>query len=157
MATWRLIAHHTDADTQIKAFHDLGCIAIGWSLVGDLRLIGPESAAEITPRVRVAYPESNNAHLGGPSLWRFYEEMRPGDFVILGDGSRRRAVMRVSGEYEFVPTAEAVGTLGYRHRRAAETVMSDPEHVWERSGAALAEGENVRWTLARCAERHPAP
>ncbi len=68
MAVWRLIAHHANPEAQIQAFLDLGWIAIGWSEVGDLRQIRPMSAAEITPLVQSAYPQLENAHLGGPSL-----------------------------------------------------------------------------------------
>src|SRR5438874_1243568 len=49
MATWRLIAHHADADAQLQAFRALGCIAIGWSGVGDLRLIGRGAAGRWPP------------------------------------------------------------------------------------------------------------
>src|SRR5882724_6712496 len=41
--------------------------------------------------IRRQYP--NKSQRGGPSLWRFYREMRVGDLVIIGDGQRRRLLM----------------------------------------------------------------
>ncbi len=151
MAVWRLIAHHAHPDAQIQAFLDLGWIAIGWSGVGDLRQIRPASGAAITPLVQAAYPQLDNAHLGGPSLWRFYIEMAVGDLVIVGDGTRRRAVVRVAGDYVFRPAPRDAVLRGYGHWRAAEYVACDPEALWAGCGSGLADGENARWTLARCA------
>ena len=154
MAVWRLITHHADAEAQLQAFLGHGCIAIGWSGVGDLRTQGTTSAAEISPLVQAAYPDLKNANHGGPSLWRFYREVRPGDLVILNVGGRRRAVMRVAGDYGFASENEAGDTHGYRHRRAAEPVACDPEALWTGCGG-MAEGENIYWTLVRCAGIHP--
>jgi len=77
--------------------------------------------------------------------------MAVGDLVILGDGNRRRAVMRVAGEYVFRPAPRAEVFGGYGHWRAAEYVACDAEALWVGCGSALADGENARWTLARCA------
>jgi predicted Mrr-cat superfamily restriction endonuclease len=157
MAVWRLIAHHADAESQLRAFRDLRYIAIGWSLIGDLGRIQPRSAAAITQMVRDRYPTEDNAHLGGPSLWRFYDEMQLADLVIVSDGNRRRAVMQVTGKYEFAPIAEAAQLGGYQHRRAADPVEADPDELWQKCGASVAAGENIRWTLARCADARIAP
>jgi hypothetical protein len=83
-----------------------------------------------------------NAHLGGPTLWRFWKEMRDGDLVIVSDGKRRRLVMRVEGDYQWN------AGKGYRHWRPASVVEDqDANWLWKRCGG-LAQGENVRWTLA---------
>jgi hypothetical protein len=150
LATWRLIAHHNDPEPQLQAFRNLGCIAIGWGAVGDLRLTCPANAAAITQMVRNAYPTLDNAHLGGPSLWRFFDEMQVEDLVIVSDGQRRRAVMRVTGPYIFTGQVQAAQVGGYPHRRTAVPVALDPDQLWAQCGADVAPGENVRWTLARC-------
>lgn len=152
MAVWRLIAHHDpqDAEAQIQAFLDLGYIAIGWSRVGDLRPRRPADAAEITQLIQALYPGLDNGQLGGPSLWRLYAWVGVGDLVIVGDGNKRRAVMRVSGGYTFTHESRAGNLGGYSHRRRAEYVACDPEALWTACGAAFAAGENQRWTLARC-------
>src|SRR5436309_1212195 len=108
MRTWRLIAHHQDPDSAISSFRDQGRIAIGWGRIGDLRASGVGTATDSTATIRDAYPELNNAHLGGPSLLRLYDEMRAGDLVIVSDGKRRRLVMRVEGEYQWDPRPSPV-------------------------------------------------
>ncbi len=150
MAVWRMIAHNSDPEPQLQAFLNLGFIAIGWSLIGDLRRSKPTSAAEMTQMIRDAYPDEQNCHLGGPSLWRFYETMAPGDLVILNHGNRRRAVMRVTGPYEYASQALATQTGGYHHRRTAEPVEYDPNTLWKECGSRVAPRENIRWTLTRC-------
>lgn len=98
--------------------------------------------------VRDAYAELDNAHLGGPSLWRFYHEMSIGDLVILSDGRSRRVVMRVTGPYEW--TQNSLPAPGdYYHQRSAELSDEDPNGLWEHCGRE-AQGENIRWTLLRC-------
>lgn len=151
MAVWRLIAHHDDPDTQIQAFLDLGWIAVGWTMTGDLRQANPASPGVIAQLITATWPDTSNAQLGGPSLWRFYREMCVGDLVILGDGNRRRAVVRVAGDYTFVPDGRAGAFLRYGHWRRAESVSCDAEALWQACGAGFANGENNRWTLARCA------
>lgn len=152
MAVWRLIAHHDHPGPQIEAFRRLGCIAIGWSDVGDLREIDPRDAAAITRRVHAEYEDLKNAHLGGPSLWRFYAKMAVDDLVIVGDGRRRRTVMRVTGPYVYTTAAQARAVREYQHRRSAVLDSSDPNALWAACGSRLAAQENIRWTLARCAQ-----
>jgi hypothetical protein len=98
--------------------------------------------------VRNAYSDLNNAHLGGPSLWRFYNEMAVGDLVIVGDGRRRHIVMRVTGHYEWSRSSLPVPG-DYYHQRAAELSNDDADEVWARCGGE-AIGENIRWTVLRC-------
>lgn len=150
MAVWRLIAHHEEPDAQLQAFLDLGWIAIGWTRAGDLRERSPASDGDIAQLILAANPESTNARLGGPSLWRFYAEVEVGDLVIVGGLNQRRAVMRVAGDYIFVPRPRAAVFRGYGHWRAAEYVACDPEALWAGCGSGFAAGENARWTLARC-------
>ncbi len=150
MRTWRLIAHHQDPDSAISWFRNQRRIAIGWGRIGDLRPSGARTATDITAMIRDAYPELSNAHLGGPSLWRLYDEMRAGDLVIVSDGKRRRLVMRVEGEYQWDPRSSQVPPGDYQHWRPATLIREDPDELWQRSGAREASGENIRWTLARC-------
>jgi len=111
--------------------------------VGDLqRFHTPE---EIRDRIREEYGAAlQNAHLGGPSLWRFCYTMQVGDLVIVNDSDRpRRMVMRITGDYQFV-TATAIED--YHHQRPAEYVEQDPDALY----AGPASGENIRWTVFRC-------
>jgi len=100
--------------------------------------------------IRKKYPKARNAHLGGPSLWRFYDEMHVGDLVIVGDGQRRRLVMRVDGDYQWNSTVSSVPGDDYHHWRPALLVLEDPNKLWQQCGSRVASGESIRWTLARC-------
>jgi len=147
--TWRLIGHHFDAEEAINWCRTAGRIAVGWGDIGDLRKLQPKSAEDISAAVRETCPEATNSHLAGPSLWRLFREMAIGDLVIVGDGNRRRIVMKVTGGYEFsVPPP--FDPDGYQHQRTASFTQEDPDDLWQRCGATEAEGENRRWTLFRC-------
>ncbi len=150
MAVWRLITHHESPERQAHAFLDFGWIAIGWTSVGDLRKSRPTGPADISSCIREAHETSDGISHGGASLWRFYQDMNIGDLVILASAKNRFAVVRVSGDYTFVPEKRAEVLGGYTHRRAADFVDFDPDALWQACGARFAAGENSRWTLARC-------
>lgn len=97
------------------------------------------------------YRELRSAQLGGPSLWRFYKEMLVGDLVIVSGGKPRCLVMRVEGDYQWDSRVP-----GFRHWRPASLVTEgEAEKLWQRCGARVADGENIRWTLARCGNLTP--
>lgn len=147
MNIWRLIAHHQNALESIELMKDVGCIAIGWSDIGDLSEINPGNQAEITNLINMKYPELGNAHLGGPSLWHLYRKMGIGDFVIVNAHSRRNCVFEISGDY-FFNMNEPI--LGYMHQRSAILTEIDAEKLWQECGANVQKGQNIRWTLASC-------
>jgi predicted Mrr-cat superfamily restriction endonuclease len=147
---WRLITHHKDTEKAILWCKEKSRIAIGWGGIGDLRHSAPQNASAITSLIHEVYPELNNANLGGPSLWRLYSEMVIGDLVILSNGNKRRAVMRVTGDYEWTDNWQYEISGSYYHQRSAETTQDDPDELWAHCGAKLAVGESIRWTLVRC-------
>ena len=130
MNTWRLIAHHKDPESAISWLRDQRRIAIGWGRIGDLRTSCVRAATDITAMVRKKYPKAQNGHLGGPSLWRFYDKMLVGDLVIVGDGQRRVAElvrardqffrMRGPGEKGEVAAAMQLGVGGQAQRARRE-------------------------------------
>jgi hypothetical protein len=150
MHIWRLVAHHDEPDAAIGLMQQRSRIAIGWTAVGDLRKQGIRSQGEVTALIQAAYPGIDNAHLGGPSLWNFHREATPGDFVILTAKSRRVCVFEITGPYLYVGADEEI--IGYAHQRAAVPTDIDPDDLWDRSGSAVARGQNSRWTMARCSE-----
>lgn len=152
MNVWRLIAHHNDPEEAILWSQGTSRIAIGWGWIGDLRGTSPQDAAAIGSLIRKMRPDLHNAHLGGPSLWRFYSEMAIGDLVILSDGNKRRAVMCITGPYEWTDNWKPRLSGNYYHQRSARIVHEDPNELWERCGARAAKGESIRWTLTRCNE-----
>jgi len=147
---WRLIAHHKDTEKAILWCHEKSRIAVGWGEIGDLRQSTPQDASAITSLIQKVYPELNNAHLGGPSLWHLYSEMAIGDLVILSDGNKRQAVMRVTGDYEWTDVQQQELSGAYYHQRSAETTRDEPDELWKHCGAKVAAGENIRWTLIHC-------
>lgn len=150
MSIWRLIAHHEDPHGAIEEMKQRGRIAIGWTDIGDLRRETIHGQSDITSLISAAYPESSNAHLGGPSLWNLYRNVAPGDLVILNAKSRRVCVLEVTGPYLYESGAGEI--LGYGHQRAACLTDLDPEDLWDGSNSAVAHGQNMRWTLAGCSE-----
>jgi hypothetical protein len=148
MNIWRLIAHHEMAPEAIEIMKVSDRIAIGWSAIGDLRQADPRDPQDITRSISKRYPNLDNAHLGGPSLWNLYAKMDVGDFVILNADGRRVCVFEVTGDYIY--EAAPGDILGYSHQRPACLTELEAEELWEKCGADVAEGQNIRWTLAAC-------
>ncbi|HXT01873.1 MAG TPA: hypothetical protein VN915_14455 [Elusimicrobiota bacterium] len=152
---WRLIAHHEDSDLAIRRCKENSKIAIGWGKIGDL-LKHSADVASIGESIRDTYPTLSNSANGAPSLFRFAHHLRKGDLIIISDGSRRREVAEVTGAYEWNQGWSPVQDGDYWHHRGARFWAKAPaDELWRMSGGAIAEGENIRWPLARLA--HPAP
>lgn len=149
MKIWRLIAHHATPDLAVTWSIESGRIAVGWAEIGDLRKLRCQNARDISARIRVAYPEDTNAHTGGPSLWNFFSEMEIGDLVIISAGGRRYHVAEVTGPYIWVSAADSFDS-DYLHQRAAVIAEDDPDALWASLSSKVAEGENLRWTVALC-------
>ena len=148
MNIWRLIAHHETANEALEQMIESNVIAIGWSDIGNLAELNPSCQNDITQAIQNCYPNLNNAHFGGPSLWGLLIEMHQGDLVIINTDSVRRVVVEVTGDYYFSPESEAV--LGYHHHRPAQLTKINAEQLWKEVGSEVAKGQNIRWTLALC-------
>ncbi len=146
---WRLIAHHIDPAAAIAWSRQNRRIAIGWGAIGSLSKCHVTSPSEIAELIRAAYPEITNAHLGGPSLWRLYDRMREGDLVILRGQAAIPAALEITGAYEWESGAAPLAR-DYQHQRRARVLQLNPHDLWQLAGSAVAPGENIRWTLARC-------
>tara|TARA_R110000782_G_scaffold240177_7_gene326632 strand:- start:2797 stop:3591 length:795 start_codon:yes stop_codon:yes gene_type:complete len=144
---WRLIAHHENGKEAIELMKDMSRIAIGWSAIGDLKTINPNSPSDISKAIVGAYPKLENSHLGGPSLWNLYATMKESDLVIVNANGKRECVFEVNGPYFFEDENDI---LGYSHHRVASLTSIDPEDLWSHSGSAVEKGQNIRWTLAAC-------
>ncbi|HDR9093071.1 HNH endonuclease [Burkholderia vietnamiensis] len=148
MNIWRLIAHHEDPVAAVEEMKARNRIAVGWSLVKDLSRLAIARPSDISDLIRSSYPNLQNAHLGGPSLWNLFHKMQIGDLVILSARGARNSVFEVIGPYTYEHDAGQI--LGYAHQRAACLTSIDPDTLWSKSGTSVAEGQNVRWTLAAC-------
>ena len=148
---WRLIAHHENAADVVGHVRRTRQIYIGWGAIGDLRQNPYHSAQEITQAIRHHYPTLNNAHLGGPSMWRFAYEMQPQDLVIVSTRKGPALTLEVAGPYQWDRSDETLPLTGnYFHHRAAHVTDLDSNTLLRQAGG-MAAGENVRWTLFRCA------
>ena len=148
MNVWRLIAHHENPADAIQLMKQKNRIAIGWSAIGNLFGILPTNQSVITKAITQAYPDLDNANLGGPSLWNLYAKMKEGDFVILSAKGKRDCVFEVTGPYFFEDGEN--GIFEYRHQRPAHLTDIDPEALWRSLDPKFMEGQNQRWTLAAC-------
>ena len=155
MALWRLITHHQYPEDMLGWVLTTQRLAIGWGRIGDLSAGGYTSHEDIARVISDRYDGIANAPSGGHCLWDFWRTMRHGDLVILGTGERRRAVLRVTGPYEYVATAQPQPVIDYQHQREAELVNLDADHLWQNAGATIAAGYSIRWTLVRCARDVP--
>lgn len=84
--------------------------------------------------------------MAGPSLWTLYKEVDVGDQIIATAKRRRVCVFEITGPYIF---DQANSITGYSHQRPAALTEIDPEQPWRACEPNVAEGENVRWTLAK--------
>jgi predicted Mrr-cat superfamily restriction endonuclease len=119
-------------------------IAIGWGAIGGIREEGYESAEDITAAIKAVYLDLDNSHLGGPSLWDFYEKVDTGDLVILSAEKSFVLVVEVDGDYEW--TEESVLEGDYQHQRHV-IIRRDlnPREIWYKAGKAAR--QNVHQTL----------
>lgn len=150
MSIWRLIAHHADPCGAIEVMKHRNRIAIGWTAIGDLRQSSTPDQSSITRLISKKSLHLKNANLGGPSLWNFYQLMELGDLIILNADGKRICVFEVVGPYVYESGQAEI--MGYGHQRTACLTDLNPDDLWVKSGSAVANGQNIRWTLAGCAE-----
>ncbi len=124
-----------------------GRVAIGWSDIGDLSVLSPSNSEDISSKLKSIRPDVKNSMMAGPSLWNLYKEVELGDQVIITAKGKRACVFEITGPYIF---DQENSVIGYSHQRPAALTDIDPEQLWRASDSSVAEGENVRWTLAKC-------
>ncbi|MDB6062523.1 MAG: endonuclease [Verrucomicrobiaceae bacterium] len=147
MQIWRLVAHHEESDKALKQMKETGRVAIGWSDLGDLSILNPQNSKDISSEIKLVKSDTSNAMMAGPSLWNLYSEVEIGDQVIVTANGRRECVFEITGNYIF---DKENAILGYAHQRPAALTDIDPQILWLASDSSVADGENVRWTLAKC-------
>jgi len=147
MQIWRLVAHHEESETALLLMKEKGRIAIGWSDLGDMDLLKPQSSKDISSKIKKIRTDISNSMMAGPSLWNLYSEIEIGDQVIVTAKGKRECVFEITGDYIF---DKENSILGYSHQRSAALTDIDPQKLWLASDSSVAEGENVRWTLSKC-------
>lgn len=121
-AFWGIHAGRSgDADTL---FLEKGCIAIGWSRMGDLSGLKADRES-FKAKVAATFPEYKPAAIPGNAgqLFRFVHEMKPGDWVVYPSKRDRMVhVGQIVGDYQFDTTVIAA----YPNRRAVKWIKALP-------------------------------
>lgn len=139
-SVWRLITwseRYGDSPEQVyERFLKYEVIALGWSLVGDLREWQPSSPEEIADRIRRigAYWNLRNASAGGRSLFSFFRVLDNGDLVILVAKGKRKKVVEVTGLYYYMIDDNLTSEDLYHRRRINIRDDIDPDELWEQRG-----------------------
>ncbi|XVQ11436.1 CBS domain-containing protein [Spirillospora sp. CA-255316] len=111
-----------DSEREPRALKE-GTVITGWSEMGDLSLI--QTRDELAAAVREAYPGVARNVLSNwtGQLWRFTQEISPGDFVVMPRKTNpvTFAVGRVTGPYEY----RANEPIDFRHVRKVEWIHKE--------------------------------
>jgi restriction system protein len=89
----------------VADFQRLGCVAIGWSEVGDLTRI--TTLDGVRTAVADAYPDAKpgNVIITGSTLHKFRSVVRPADQVVTYDPEKREYLLgRIESDYRYDPT-----------------------------------------------------
>lgn len=117
---WGVHAGKTgDADAL---FLKKGCVAIGWSEMGDLSTLKPDREA-FKAKVAETYPNAKPGAIptNGGQLFRFVHEMKRGDLIVYPSKSDRLIhIGIVTGTYQY-----ETGT-GYPNRRSVDWLAKLP-------------------------------
>lgn len=139
-SVWRLVTWSEvwgDSPEQVyERFIRHRVIALGWSLVGDLRELQPSSPDLIADRIRgiSEYWNLRNAPAGGRSLYSFFRVLSNGDLVILVTKGRRRKVVEVTGSYYYMIDDNLTSKDLYHRRTINIRDEIDPDTLWEQCG-----------------------
>jgi restriction system protein len=119
-AIWGVHAGKTgDADTL---FLKQGCVAIGWSAMGDLSNLKPDREA-FKAKFAEAYPDAKPGAIptSGGQIFRFVHEMKKGDLVVYPSKRDRHIhIGMVTGPYRYEPGS------GYPNQRDVNWVREVP-------------------------------
>src|SRR5215469_761682 len=100
-----------------------GLVIAGWNELGDLS--GCSSRESIRHALKLTYPEVADNVISNwtGQLWRFREQIAPGDLVVMPLHTRpgRVAIGHVTGPYEYRPDEP----VGFRQVRAVEWLRTD--------------------------------
>ncbi len=145
MTVWRLITHHSYPTEAYQWYQSNKIIALGWGAIGDLRIPGSIcNQKDISTLCKSAYAGITNAGACGHCLWKFWQDMKIGDLVILSAEGQRKAVVEIVSDY-FFDTTTPHPDLDYYHRREVTFTDSNPDKLWKQH--PLAPGANMHFPL----------
>jgi 5-methylcytosine-specific restriction protein B len=128
---WRIGTRLGERDSIWDLMRDYGCVAIGWSQVGDLSEISynRESKEKIREALRPEYANAPGV-LGQKTqeLFNFVATVAENDLVLAADGRRILGIGRVIGGYQHAPGEPAP------HRRPVEWLSFEEWSAEHREG-----------------------
>jgi restriction system protein len=117
---------HAGAKAEADAlFLKKGCIALGWTRMGDLAVLSPTRAA-FRGRFEECYPETKPGAIAAVAgvPFRFVHEMKTGDIVVYPSKVDRQVHLgEVTGPYRYDPSGDSTG---YCHRREVKWLRAVP-------------------------------
>jgi|GEM_PF-4283733 len=125
---WKLGAHHEFPNEALNEYRSRNIIAIGWAYSGDLRDAAASSPKEIEESVFLDVPDRENAREGGINLWRFYNEIKTGDLVLVVSEDKN-AIFKVKSDYFYSDKEKAI--FNYRHQIPADLTELTIEDLME--------------------------
>jgi len=102
---WSIHADGDYFDAEVLFLNEK-CIALGWPLIGDLRLLPPKRAA-FQERINEIYKPTHGITAdrirgAGTALHRFLTELHVGDLIVCrADNDGQIFVGEITGDYEF--------------------------------------------------------
>jgi restriction system protein len=143
-------------------FDRSGCVAIGWSELGDLSSV--TSQDELRRRVDATYPESKpgNRSLSTSTIWTFREAFGKNDQVLTYDPNRREYLRgAIVGDYEFSPQTIAdhphLRRVRWESRVSRDALSSGARHALGSTVAIFKPGAEVMNEVGRLVERGQLP
>lgn len=119
---WRIGTRLSETKSIWNMMRDDGCIAIGWSYLGDLSQVPgtKEGKEQIQEGLRAEYGHAPGV-LGKMTqqVFNFVHGIEDGDVVLAADGKSILGIGRVSGRYKYAPSHDAP------HRRPVDWLQLD--------------------------------
>lgn len=143
-------------------FDKQGCVAIGWSDLGDLTPV--TSQEELRGRVDKAYPDSKlgNRIISTSTIWKFRETFRKNDQVLTYDPASRKYLYGVIvGDYEYAPKIIAdyphLRRVRWESRISRDALSPSARNTLGSTVTIFKPGAEVISEFARLAESGPMP
>lgn len=140
-----------EGGSLISEFERAGCVAIGWTEVGDLTSL--RTAEQIRDAIKVARPEASSGRI---SVWtailhKFRSTIAKGDRVVSYDPDSREYLLgKITGDYEysdaFIPEYRNIRHTKWEHRisrdllsPSSKSTLGSTLTIFEPGEAVLAE------------------
>ena len=128
---WRIGTKLGGVDSRWELMRAIGCVAVGWSDLGDLSGITYNKIGKEELRTLMASKYPNNPSTvtnQTQQLFNYVAAIKEGDLVLASDGEKVLGVGKVVGGYAFEPDSDAP------HRRPVEWLSLDSWKIEGKEG-----------------------